>query len=219
MKNTLYLLSGVLFVGQIYGCITTNDRPHKTFTSYQKVDRIYSAASCTGPNGEYRTTIRSESDGSFEFIQEFDYRDGKFHGVVTHDNRGFLLDAEGNKSDALSPETIEILRSHEFHKIQADPSYLFPGIVVGRRSADKVLTVDNLGNPVKLMIDTATQTLSGFEMRSPMDTSEIIQVLYQENVESPFGPLAKELIIIQGGKDRYEFYFDQLMINDIPIIF
>ncbi|WP_424961477.1 hypothetical protein [Ekhidna sp.] len=188
---------------------------------YKDITNIEAYASCQGPNGSYKTTVKNQADGTYEFRQDFSYRDHPFHGIVTANNEGFLIDSLGNRADTLSREVVEILRSHAFHKIHVDPDYAFTNIQMDRSEGGSSVfeAVDRLGNPVSIIYDSENKWISTFEMRNPMDTGERIEVRYTYKEETPFGPLANKLVIIQGGKDVFTFNFDSVFINDQKITF
>ena len=188
---------------------------------YKDITNIEAYASCQGPNGAYRTIVRSQSDASFEFRQEFTYREAPFHGIVTANDEGFIIDSLGNREDTLSKEVVEILRSHEFHKIHIHPEYLFSNIQYQSEEGNLRLfkSTDRLGHPVVITYDQKNKWIEKFIMKNPMDTAEQIEIRYSYAKETPFGPLARELLIIQGGKDEFMFHFDSVLINDQKITF
>ena len=219
MKRVIEKL-GMLVVLSFAGC-TSQVNELVLPEVYENISSIEAYANCQGPNGSYKTIVKNHVDGSFEFRQEFSYRDHPFHGVVTANNEGFLIDSLGNQADTLSREVIEILRSHAFHKIHVDPDYAFLNIQMDRSEGGSSVfeAIDRLGNPVFITYDIENKWISAFEMRNPMDTSERIEVRYTYEEETPFGALASDLVIIQGGKDVFTFNFDSVFINKQKLVF
>jgi len=183
---------------------------------YEQIQNISSYASCRGPNGSYRTIVKSRADGTCEFFQDLTYQNAFFHAIIDREGSALQLDSLGHVVDTLSDVARMIIQSHQFHKIQVRPlSFIHELRLLDRQGDESVHDgVDQLGNPIRVGYNLALKRILDFEMRNPADTAEKIKVRYHKYKETSFGPLASELTIVQGGTDEFSFVFDSLLVND-----
>ncbi len=184
---------------------------------YLQIENINSSANCNGPNGDYTTEIISKKNGSLFFSQVFEYRDSPFMAELSSDNKGFIIDENGKVVDTLSNVSIEMIRSHDFHRIQTNPESFFNQIKFEKdlqAEMELFSGIDKLSNPVKIYYDRTVKQIRTLEFLNMMDTTEVIKVEYKKWVESNYGQLAKEIEIIQAEKDTFYFDFNTIDINE-----
>lgn len=183
---------------------------------YAGIKSLSAFAKCIGPHGDYTTEVESFADGSCYFTQKYSYSASSFYSKLTADNQGYILDSLNKVIDTLSREEIEIVRSHEFHKLHTRPEHFFKHITY-QKNIDSNLELfvarDRLNNPVSLYYDKTRQLLYKTELRNPVDTTEQIEIVNQAWIDSEYGKMIKEIEIIQGGKDTFYFDFQYIDIN------
>lgn len=183
---------------------------------YLQIEDINSFANCKGPNGNYTTKVVSKKDGSLFFTQIFGNRDSPFMVQLSSDNKGFVIDDKKKVLDTLSNVSIEMIRSHDFHRLQTNPESFFNQIRFEKildTEMELFSAVDMLNNPVKIYYDKTIKQLRRVEFKNMMDTTEIIEIVYKKWSESDYGKLAKEIEIIQAKKDTFNFDFQTIEIN------
>jgi hypothetical protein len=183
---------------------------------YLQIEDINSFANCKGPNGNYTTKVVSKKDGSLFFTQIFGNRDSPFMVQLRSDNKGFVIDDKKKVLDTLSNVSIEMIRSHDFHRLQTNPESFFNQIRFEKildTEMELFSAVDMLNNPVKIYYDKTIKQLRRVEFKNMMDTTEIIEIVCKKWSESDYGKLAKEIEIIQAKKDTFNFTFQTIEIN------
>jgi len=70
-----------------------------------------------------------------------------------------------------------------------------------------------------LTYNPESERLSHFRINNPSDSSELIDVYFKKFKNTDYGSLVSQIEIIQGGKDRYQFDFDSLIVNNQTIKF
>lgn len=203
----------------IVSCIKTKKDPKGVLTlnpKYLQIDLISSFANCKSPNGDYITKVNSKKDGSLSFYQKFENRDAPFIAEIRSDNTGYVIDESKKVVDTLASLSVEMIRSHDFHRIQTNPKAFYHQIKFDKalESGRELYTaVDRLGNPVKLFFDRTNNQLRNIEFLNMMDTTEVIQIRYKAWEDSDYGKLAKEIEIVQAKKDTFSFHFETIYIN------
>jgi len=185
----------------------------------QKFENVMSVANCLGPNIKYVTEIHSTKDGYTYFKQIYENEGEDYEVVIFEDEKGYVLNENRDKIDSLSKESIEMIKSHEFHKIQMVPNHFFEQLTYQKeelyqgKSYEKYKGKDRLGNPMSLYYDRKEKLIRGIEILNPSDTTEQIEIRYIEWMNSQLGKLAKQVEIIQGGKDIYRFDYTDVSVN------
>ena len=183
---------------------------------YLQIEKINSFANCYGPNGNYTTEVISEKNGSLLFSQVFEYRSLPFIAKLNSDNKGYTIDKNGEISDTLSEISIEMIRSHDFHRLQTDPKSFFNQILFEKDMDNGIALysgIDRLDHPVKIYYDRAVNQIRSIEFLNMMDTTEVIKITYKKWIESEYGKLAKDIEIVQAKKDTFHFDFKRIEIN------
>lgn len=183
---------------------------------YLQIDNIHSFANCQGPDGRYTTEVTSKKDGTLFFSQIYTYRDAPFRAVLSSDRKGYSTDKNGKVLDTLSNIAIEMIRSHDFHRLHTNPTSFFNTIKFEKNVAQKqalYTAIDRLSNPVKIYYDKTIEQIRGIEFLNMMDTTEVIEVTYKKWIDSDHGKLAKEIEIVQAKKDTFHFDFTTININ------
>ena len=195
-----------------------NTKNHKLSLdpSYLEIENINSFANCNGPNGDYTTEVISEKNGALFFSQVFEYRDLPFIAQLNSNNKGYAIDKNGKISDTLSNVSIEMIRSHDFHRLQTNPKTFFHQIKFNKNVETDIELysgIDRLNNPVKIHYDRAIKQIRIIEFLNMMDTTEVIKIEYKNWIDSDYGKLAKEIEIVQAKKDTFNFDFKTIEIN------
>nr|WP_298996638.1 hypothetical protein [uncultured Allomuricauda sp.] len=183
---------------------------------YLQIENIHSFANCNGPNGDYTTEVTSEKDGNLTFYQVYEYRDSPFRAELISFDKGYVITENGKDSDTLSNISIEMIRSHDFHRLQTNPKAFFEDIEFEKDLENKLELysgIDRLKNPVKLYYDPKMEQIRIIEFLNMMDTTEVIKIEYKKWLESDYGKLAKEIEIVQAKKDTFNFDFKTIQIN------
>ncbi len=117
---------------------TPSDRQLSLDPKYLDVEDIRSFANCIGPNGNYTTEVISKKDGNLQFTQVFDYRDAPFKASIDATNRGYVIDENQQVIDTLSNAAIEMIRSHDFHRLHTSPESFFSQIKFASESNNQI---------------------------------------------------------------------------------
>ena len=184
---------------------------------YQKIDHIHSFANCDSPQGEYTTELLSYTDGTFYFTQIVDADNPLFKVKLDSENKAFLLDSLDNVLDTLPKTAALMIRGHDFHRIQTQPEKVFRNVMYSNNKEgglDVFTGKDNLDNEVKLYYDRKARHISHVEMINPVDTTQLIEIIHQDWLDTDFGKMAKEIAIIQAGTDTFFFDFQYVKINE-----
>ncbi|WP_299245493.1 hypothetical protein [uncultured Aquimarina sp.] len=214
----LFILCALIFLLGVISCDERKSNKNNISLDprYLQIESINSFANCNGPNGNYTTKVISKKDGALIFTQIFDYRDSPFMAKLSSDNKGFTLDENNKILDTLSNVSIEMIRSHDFHRLQTNPKSFFNQIKFKKRldvTTELYSAIDRLNNPAKLYYDKAIKQLRSVEFKNMMDTTQVIKIVYKKWDESNYGKLAKEIEIIQAEKDTFNFSFETIKIN------
>ena len=183
---------------------------------YKKINHISSTALCLGPYGSYTTSVDSEKNGKLMFTQTFSYKATPFHAEIRADNTAYQLDENNNILDTLSPVEIEMIRSHNFHRIQTDPGSFYKNFAFEKKSEegwDVFTATDRLNHPVKLFYDVSIGQIRKINLMNMLDTTQSIELIYKNWNESDYGKLARNVEIIQAGKDTFTFEFTAIRIQ------
>ncbi len=187
--------------------------------NYGQIQDIISIADCNSPFGTYTTEVHSLSDGSCYFIQKFNEAEAPFRVRVDSIQQGYVVDENNSVIDTLSQEDVEMIRSHEIHKMSIDPNHFYSKLqfkskVIHQEKDHELYTgEDRLGNPVRLFYKPDEKLISKIELRNPKDTTQTIELFYDGWVESKYGEMAKEIRIVQAEKDTFYFNFRFLEIR------
>lgn len=183
---------------------------------YLKIEKINSSANCVGPNGDYITKVISQENGRLVFSQDFDHEDLQFMVELSSDNTGYTIDENGIISDTLSNTAIQMIRSHDFHRIQTNPASFYDQIKFEKEVGNQIELfsgIDKLNNPAKIYYDRNIKQIRVIEFLNMMDTTEVIKIEYKKWINSDYGKLAQEIEIVQARKDTFNFDFQTIKIN------
>ncbi len=184
---------------------------------YLEIKDINSLAKCKGPKGNYTTKVISKKDGSILFTQIYSYQNAApFIAEINADAKGIVLDENSMVVDTLSELAIEMIRGHDFHRMQTNPEVFYGRIKFKERltaNMELYAAVDRLQNPVKIYYNTNIKQIERVAFRNMMDSTEVIEIVFKKWIDSDFGKLAKEIEIIQGKKDTFHFHFETVKIN------
>ncbi len=186
---------------------------------YEEIEDIISIASCRSPFGTYTTEVHSMADGSCYFIQKFNDAEVPFTVKVDSVHQGHLIGENNQVIDTLSQEDVEMIRSHEIHKMSINPNHFYTNLeyennVTQQEKQHQLYKgVDRLGNSVHIFYNRTAKLISKIEMRNPKDTTQTIELFYDGWAESEYGEMAKEVRIVQAAKDTFFFHFKSLEIR------
>ena len=186
---------------------------------YGQIQDIISIADCSSPFGEYTTEVHSLADGSCYFIQKFDDNEVPFAVKVDSINQGYLIGENNSIIDTLSREDVEMIRSHEIHKMSIDPSHFYSDLQYKKNATYKEKEhelykgVDGLGNSVHIFYCREEKLISKIELQNPKDTTQTIELFYDGWVQSKYGAMVKEIHIVQAKKDTFFFTFKSVEIR------
>lgn len=208
----------VLLILGVNSCKEHENAVHELVldSKYAQIKNIHSIAKCKGPDGNYSTEVISKEDGYLFFSQVYEYRDAPFMAELRPENKGYAIDGNKNILDTLSNLSMEMIRSHDFHRIHTHPSYFFNEITFEKKvdaQTDLYAAIDKLNNPVKLFYDRSIKQIKRIEFLNMMDPSEQIEIIHTKWMDSEYGSLAKEIEIVQAKKDTFHFSFDSIKIN------
>lgn len=211
----------MLFLLLVCLCFSCSKKKSKTpklilDSRYEQIDHIATFAKCKGPKGHYTTTIESFSNGSCFFQQLTQNSRLPFTSKITSDLKGYVLDTLGKVIDTLSGKAVEMIRSHDFHRLHTNPRHFFDSIVFNRNLANNMILFkakDRLQHPVSIYYDKTLKLITKIELLNPLDTVERIEIKNIKWTESNYGKLAKEIEIIQAKRDTFHFYFETIAIN------
>lgn len=184
---------------------------------YAQIKKIHSFANCDSPLGKYTTDLLSYADGTFYFTQVTDATKPAFRVKINEEHQALLIDEKENIVDTLSIEASMMIRGHDFHMIQTNPSHVFKDIQFVEKEEnhmERYVGMDKLENEVKLFYDSKEEQLSKIELINPVDTMQIIEIVHKKWIDTDFGKMAKEIEIIQGGMDTFFFDFEFIRINE-----
>ncbi len=213
-KLSMYL--GV-FILLLISCGQNEKVPELILDSrYPKIQHISTFANCLGPEGRYTTEVKSSSDGSC-FFSQVDANSGKsFTAIINSDLMGFVIDSMQTVIDTLPNRAVEMIRSHDFHRLHFNPQHFFDSIVFDYH-LDKDLSlyraIDRLRNPISIYYNRNTRQISKVELLSPIDTTEVIEIINKKWTNSDYGKMVEEIEIIQAKKDTFYFKFERIEIN------
>lgn len=185
---------------------------------YKQINEIKALADCIGPQGKYTNKISSSSDGSLLFTQVAEYRDEPFIAQIDSDGIGYTKNPNKKLLDTLSKEAIEMIRSHDFHRMQTNPKDFFKQIKYEKDLGHHMKlysAIDALNHPVEIAFDTQMNQIKTIELQNMMDTTESISIKFKKWMDSDYGLLAKKIEIIQAKKDTFQFNFQSININEL----
>lgn len=219
----LLLLTG-LAVLSLIACQSTNNSSavNKEIVldaRYLAFENLISKANCSGPGFEYTTEVHSTKDGYTLFKQVRKGEMEAYLAVIPNSKEGFVMNDAGAITDTLSRESVEVVRSHEFHKVHMQPEKYFNNLAYEAdtlylsKPCEWYSGIDILGNKVRLYYDRPNQLIIGLQMLNPHNKAESIEVNYKAWMDSEWGKMVKALEIIQGGKDVYLFDFIDIELN------
>lgn len=183
---------------------------------YQQIEKISTLANCRGPQGYYTTEVNSSTGGDCFFSQAYADSDQLFHAKVTPDNEGFVLDNNQNIIDTLPIEAVVMIKSHDFHRLNSSPEQFFHHIEFDKKiekGMELYRALDQLENKVKLFYNREKEQITKIELLNPMDTTQTIEVINKQWIDSAYGKMVKELEIVQAHKDTFYFNFEKIEIN------
>lgn len=219
MRSINYLFA--LLVAMQWSCTEKpKDKTIVLSSDYQKIQDIVSVAHCSSPFGQYITEVHSLADGSCYFKQLFSDSDSPFIVKLDSLNNGYLVTENDSVVTTLSPEDVEMIRGHEFHKMSMDPWQFYTNIHFDKNVThlgadhERYLAMDRLDNPAKLLYNREEKLISKIELINPKDTSQTIEIHYDKWVDSTYGKMAREIYIVQAKKDTFFFDFRSLKIKD-----
>ena len=185
---------------------------------YTLIQEVVSIANCSSPFGTYTTEVHSLADGSCYFIQKFSDMETPFRVHVDSIYQGYVMDETNVVLDTLSTEDVEMVRSHEIHKMSIDPNHFYSKLQFKKKVThlekdhELYLGEDRLGNPVRLLYSPDEKLISKIELRNPKDTTQTIELFYDMWVQSSYGEMAKQIHIVQAQKDTFFFDFNTLEV-------
>ncbi|MEM9916816.1 MAG: hypothetical protein AAF990_01895 [Bacteroidota bacterium] len=203
----------------VAACSNSSRSPIDLDERYQKIKTIQSTADCSGPGILYTTEVHSTLDGYTYFHQKYKGRMETFEAILPNAKQGYKLSFDKSIQDSIPFGERGVIKSHEFHKLSARPELFFSQIteqteVTPSPTHQWYSGLDQSDHPVKLRYNKAQKTIDRIEMRNMLDTSQTINISYQTWVDTEFGPLSKDVEIIQGNRDTFKFHFTQVNIND-----
>lgn len=212
-QATIFLFSALF----LSACLS--DTEVDKFGDHTDFSHLVSIARCTGPDLNYTTEVHSTKD-SYSFFKQIFLPDSmQFEAIISGDT-GFALSEEGAIKDTLSPASIEMIKSHEFHKMHLMPNQFYSDIRFDKELryqailCEKYLAKDHMSNPVSLLLDKTENRITGIILLNPVDTTEKIEIIYRNWMDSPMGQLVKSVEIIQASRDTFLFEFEEVKIND-----
>lgn len=188
--------------------------------NYSQIQDIISIADCNSPFGKYTTEVHSSLNGTCYFLQRFNDTDAPFIVKIDRANRGYLMNEQDVVIDTLSPEDVEIIRGHEIHKMSIDPGFFFDSIGFVKsikHPADAYELYkgkDRLDHQVNLLYDGSRKLIAKIELLNPKDTTQSIEIFYDNWVPGKYGEMVREIRIVQAKKDTFHFDYQSLKVKD-----
>ena len=183
---------------------------------YAGIKKVRTVADCLGPRGRFTTTLEAGADRSIFFQQEYDFKDTPFYARIAADDTGYLVTPGDSIVDTLSREAIEAIRGHAFHLMQTRPEHFYADIHFDHSTDDGLMVYnakDGIGNHAHIFFDTKSNIISHIKTLNPFDTSQAIDVIYDDWAQTAYGKLVNKLHIIQAGTDTFYYHFTTIMIN------
>jgi len=208
----------ILLLAGMFSCDRkkTNTKELVLDPRYQQIEKISTLANCRGPQGNYTTEVNSSAQGDCFFSQAYEDSDQLFHAMVTPEDKGFVLDKDQNTVDTLAIEAVMMIKSHDFHRLHTNPEDFFNQITFDKKvdkETDLYRAFDKLENEVKLFYHREEERIAKIELLNPMDTSQTIEVINKQWIDSEYGKMVKEIELIQAKKDTFYFNFEKIDIN------
>lgn len=217
-RSSTQLLMGLLVFLGIQSCKQKeNPQPGIALDArYAQITHFETLAKCRGPKGSYTTKVESDTTGNCFFSQVYTYTNTPFQALLTSDTTGYVVDDQKKIQDTLPQEAIEMIKSHDFHRLLTKPGQFFANITFARQLEPQLelyRAKDGLGNLAKLYYNPKTHLITKVELLNPMDTSQVIEIINKKWMESAYGKMVKEIEIIQAKKDTFHFNFESVKLN------
>lgn len=219
MNPTIFrIFIGIFVLVGIHACQQKEKHHHGIVLDarYAQITHFETLAKCRGPKGMYTTKIESDTMRNCFFSQVYAYNNTPFQALLTSDSTGYVVDDKKNILDTLPQEVIEMVKSHDFHRLLTKPGQFFADITLTKKLEPKLelyQAKDKLGNPAKLYYNPSSQLISKVELLNPMDTTQVIEIINKKWMDSAYGKMVKVLEIIQAKKDTFHFHFEQVKLN------
>lgn len=182
---------------------------------------VIASAQCVGPRGTYTTEVHSDLKGDYlYFRQAFSYKSEVFAAVLYIDSVGFTLDSLLRAEENLNATIVDMLQSHEFHRIWISPTVGLKNIGL---SSDTLyfgipcrsLTATNQsGLTYRLLFNKDNGLFAGFMQPNNLNPEESIAVLYHDYYQENDAWLFDKVKIQQGKDQIYTFDFAKVVFND-----
>ena len=201
----------------VYLACTNNEPPSLVLPAeYMQIKSIEAEAQCRGPKGAYTTSVLSFTGGTCSFSQKYSYKNTPYRAQIRPDYLGLSIDSSGKILDTLSAEAVEMIRSHDFQRMFARPQDLFQAISFQKKvdAHTQVFQAKNrLNAPVELFFDNKEKRISRVDLLNPADSTQAIEIVPTQWMDTGVGKLVSALYIVQGGKDTFDFEYKILKIN------
>ena len=171
---------------------------------------IEARADCISPEGPYQTYLLADHQGGLEFRQSYSYREGAFAARLNGYDEGYLLNGDEQSGEALEPSVINMLQGHNFFWMYLQPQLFFD---LSIQDPQQATGTDALGYSVTVKRDEEHYQIQEILLRNPMDTTELIEIHYEEFDSTAFGPMPLALSIVQAQKDTFHFRFTSVNFN------
>lgn len=215
---TLYQQTFLLFLMTLFLCVACSEREKQIELNpkYSEIQNIVSIAQCKGPGGNYITEVTSFEDGGGMFTQKYDYQNN-FYSRITSDSIGYVLNEKGDTLQTLPKNAVEVIRSHEFHRLHTNPNHFFHKIkyLKEENKQEVYSALDRLNYSTKIYYNRREQLIEKVELTNPLDTLQIIEVIHKKWTDTEYGKMVKELEVVQAKKDTFYFHFESILINTL----
>lgn len=217
-RSITRILIGLLGLAGINACQQKGNHQSGLIldSRYAQIKHFETLAKCRGPKGTYTTKVESDTTGNCFFSQLYDYNNMPFHALLTSDTTGYVVDDKKSILDTLPQEAIEMIKSHDLHRLLTKPEQFFTNIIFAKKlqtNLDLYSAKDRLGNPVKLYYNSNSQLIAKVELLNPMDTTQLIEINNKKWMDSGYGKIVEELEIIQAKKDTFRFNFESVKLS------
>ena len=215
---TSYQQTFLLFFITLFVCIACSEREKQIELNpkYSEIQNIVSIAQCKGPGGNYVTEVTSFEDGGGLFTQKYDYQKN-FYSRINSDSTGYVLSEQGDTLQALPRNAVEVIRSHEFHRLHINPNHFFHEFkyINNENDLEVYNALDRLNRTAKIYYSRKEKLIEKVELTNPLDTLQTIEIQHKKWMDTEYGKMVKELEIVQAKKDTFYFNFENIQINTL----
>lgn len=174
---------------------------------YSSIDKISSLANCYGPKGAYDTYIVSKKNNEMSFRQTTKENSNAATIKIDTELAGYVFDNTDSVIDTLSKKAVEMIRSHDFHRLHTNPWHFYDSITFSKpisKNSSLFTGKDRLKNEVLIYYNHEERLIERIHLKNPIDTSQLIEILYRDWEITQYGRMNKRLQVVQAKKDTFK---------------